>query len=194
MSGAGERAGEKAELRRALRARLGEMSREERRGKSAAAVGHLVASPVWAGARCVLAYLAMASEVDLDAVFAADGKRVAAPRSDWETGAMVAAELGDVGEAVEVRPGLREPGKTARPIGVEELDLALVPGLGFDRAGGRLGRGGGFYDRFLATLPGRTVTVGVVYEAQLIDRVPVEGHDVGVRMLLTEEGLRGVAS
>ncbi len=186
------RAPDKADLRRALRARLGEMSREERRGKSAAALAHLLASPVWSGARCVLAYLAMASEVNLDSLFGAPGKVTGAPRSDWDTRAMVAATITSAEDAVEVRPGLREPGPGAHPIGVDELDLVLVPGLGFDRAGSRLGRGGGFYDRFLATLPGRTVTVGVAYEAQLIDVLPVEAHDAGVRMLLTEEGLRAV--
>lgn len=72
----------------------------------------------------------------------------------------------------------------------------LVPGLAFDRAGHRLGRGAGFYDRFLeaflATFPDRRAEItvmGVCREEQIVDSVPVEGHDIGVDCLLCEKGV-----
>jgi len=65
-------------------------------------------------------------------------------------------------------------------------DLVLVPGLAFDRHGHRLGRGGGFYDRWLEKtgLP----TIGLCFSCQLVDAIPCEPHDIHVHAVLTEEG------
>ena len=66
------------------------------------------------------------------------------------------------------------------------LDLVLVPGLAFDARGGRLGRGAGFYDRFLAALPPRAVACGAGFQFQVVGLVPTEAHDVRLGALLTE--------
>ena len=70
-------------------------------------------------------------------------------------------------------------------------DVILTPGLAFDRTGGRLGRGAGFYDRFLerAKLSTSAPVLGVCFAEQLVDRVPADTHDVGVGMLVTQEGV-----
>ncbi len=65
------------------------------------------------------------------------------------------------------------------------FDLVLVPGLAFDRKGRRLGRGKGFYDRFLRELSGIPIA-GLCASARLIDEVPVERHDVPVHYIITE--------
>lgn len=84
--------------------------------------------------------------------------------------------------------GIREPdANTARQVFPGEDDTILVPGLAFDRAGGRLGRGGGFYDRFLAQWP-HARRVGVGFSIQLIDAVPREAHDAQVDAIVTEDG------
>ena len=67
-----------------------------------------------------------------------------------------------------------------------QLDLAVVPGVGFDLAGRRLGRGGGHYDRFLASAPGLPA-VGLAYEFQIRDVLPGEPHDRDVNWIVTEE-------
>jgi len=88
-----------------------------------------------------------------------------------------------------VRWGLREP--TAAPLGPEALaaaHLAVVPALAVDRAGHRLGRGRGYYDRALAAVE-RTRRVAVVYAAELLDEVPTEPHDEPVGWALTPSGL-----
>jgi 5-formyltetrahydrofolate cyclo-ligase len=69
----------------------------------------------------------------------------------------------------------------------EEIDFALVPGLGFDRRGGRLGYGGGFYDRLLAGL--RAFRVAAAFSVQMIDAVPMAPHDQYVDLVVTESGL-----
>ncbi|MCR9204243.1 MAG: 5-formyltetrahydrofolate cyclo-ligase [Halobacteriovoraceae bacterium] len=70
-------------------------------------------------------------------------------------------------------------------------DLLLIPGLAFDKSGGRLGRGKGFYDRFLAEFKG--LKVGICFEEQLINTVPREDHDVNVDFVVSERGTNRTA-
>ena len=65
----------------------------------------------------------------------------------------------------------------------------VVPGVAFDREGRRLGHGFGYYDRFLATLPGDVTRVGLAFANQVIPEVPVDAWDVPVHALVTEEGV-----
>lgn len=81
--------------------------------------------------------------------------------------------------------GLWEPSEEALLLAKEDLDLALVPAVCYDRLGYRLGFGGGYYDRWLEDFSGRTV--GLCRGVLLQERVPVEAHDARVEVLLTEE-------
>ena len=92
----------------------------------------------------------------------------------------------------ELRPGrygVPEPPATAAVETLGPDALALVPGVAFDERGGRLGRGGGAWDRALADARG-AVVFGVGYELQIIARVPREAHDRAMDALLTETGMR----
>lgn len=98
--------------------------------------------------------------------------------------------LGAGGDVVPGPFGVRAARDGAPAIDPATLDVVLVPGMAFDIAGNRLGRGGGYYDRFLAGLDAeRTVFVGVCWSGRMVASVPVGTHDVRVRMLLTEHGL-----
>jgi 5-formyltetrahydrofolate cyclo-ligase len=77
--------------------------------------------------------------------------------------------------------GIREPAAGESP---KTLDLIVVPGLAFTSDGHRLGRGTGFYDRFLSTVPGNTVKVGVCFAFQLLPEIPHIDHDVKVDALV----------
>lgn len=81
---------------------------------------------------------------------------------------------------------LREPvGPRLGPEGVREADVLVVPGLAVDRRGMRLGRGGGSYDRALARVPAAAVTVVLLYDDEVVERVPAEPHDVPVDIAVT---------
>ena len=86
---------------------------------------------------------------------------------------------------------LREPGPDRGPeVLPEQGDVILAPGRAFAREdGGRLGRGGGFYDRFLAGAYGRATIVGVCFRCQVTDRLPMDSHDVPVSKIVTEAGV-----
>lgn len=84
--------------------------------------------------------------------------------------------------------GLREPlGPRLGTAAVAAADLVVVPALAVDRGGVRLGRGGGSYDRVLARLPG-VLTVALLHDGELLDRVPAEAHDRPVRCVITPSG------
>ncbi len=88
--------------------------------------------------------------------------------------------------------GAREPvADAATRLAPGDADMILVPGLAFDRAGRRLGRGGGYYDRLLADPALRARRVGVCFACQFVDAVPVEGHDARVDCVVTERGIFG---
>ena len=70
----------------------------------------------------------------------------------------------------------------------------IVPGLAFDRRGHRLGRGAGVYDRFLATLAPHTLRIGVIPDAQLVDALPTEPHDVPMHLVVTEKRVIAAAN
>jgi 5-formyltetrahydrofolate cyclo-ligase len=79
--------------------------------------------------------------------------------------------------------GIAEPKAHCEAFPLKNLDLALAPGLGFDLAGHRLGRGQGFYDRLLAQIAG--AKCGVAFDSQIMGEIPAEGHDIHMNFILT---------
>lgn len=75
----------------------------------------------------------------------------------------------------------------------DSLDVVIVPGVAFTTGGERLGQGGGWYDRFLERLPPTSLTIGVGFEVQICDELPVEPHDVRLDVVVTEDGVRWIA-
>ncbi len=90
--------------------------------------------------------------------------------------------------------GFRQPVASAPVLSPDRVGVVLVPGLLFDRRGGRLGRGKGYYDRFLAALPADALRVGVALEHLVIESLPTEPHDVPMTHLATENGVRKSAA
>jgi 5-formyltetrahydrofolate cyclo-ligase len=189
---------EKTVLRRQIKHRLAELSSDQINDYSRRAAHHLLDSELWSAAPAILAFASLPREVqtaDLLSKAREQGKRVALPRIDGEK--LVFHELVE-GESSSPRLirhvlGMEEPpphAPVADLFGSAEWrdPLVLVPGLAFDGQGYRLGRGRGFYDRFLAELSAETV--GVCFECQLVDHVPRQSWDARVEYLLTEAGLR----
>lgn len=88
--------------------------------------------------------------------------------------------------------GIREPlaelcNLPGRISGIKSLQLIIIPGLAFDEQGRRLGRGKGFYDRFLARLFPQTLLIALAREAQIVPKVPTEPHDKSVDFVVTEK-------
>lgn len=182
---------EKAAARRRARAYLEGLSPQALRESDCALFARFLALPQVAAADTLLLYHGMGAEPDtarLLPALRAMGKRVCLPRC--LPGHALEARLTGPDSALVPHPfGMLEPGEDCPPTERDKIDLILVPGLAFDRSGGRLGQGGGYYDRFLAGYPG--FTAALCRQALLLDRVPRAGHDLGVDLVVTEAGLYG---
>ena len=116
------------------------------------------------------------------------GRTTCLPGVDWTTGAMTPLRLESLDRIQTGRHGVIEP-DPGKPVDLQELSLVLVPGLGFDRQGRRLGRGGGYYDRFLASCPTHVLAVGICFQEQLIERVETGPTDIPLPMVVTDAGI-----
>jgi 5-formyltetrahydrofolate cyclo-ligase len=184
---------EKAELRRNLRKRRAALVPADIDALSDRIAERLEAWPVFQQARTVFCYLGVAHEVRTARIVElcrSDGKSFCVPA--WDPEACVYGSARYVGMETLVEGPLRIP-QPARPewVPIQSMDLALIPGLAFDQHGGRIGQGGGHYDRLLASVaetepPAGPVRVGLAFSFQVLERVPIEVRDVSVHFVVTE--------
>ncbi|MCX8155605.1 MAG: 5-formyltetrahydrofolate cyclo-ligase [Verrucomicrobiae bacterium] len=182
----------KAQWRRQMRERLRQVPAAERFEASAAVVKLVRAQAGWRQAAGVLLYSALPDELDLSALLQAalaEGKRVGLPAYDAGAGQYAVREVWDLEKGwVAGRYGIREPGPENPKISLKLLDLAMVPALGFNQNGVRLGRGAGYYDRLLAGFTGRKWGVGYAWQVGL--EFPGEPQDVAMEAVATPLGLQ----
>ena len=181
---------DKAQLRQQIQSRLIKMTDDLRAEKSKKAFKNLISLPQFQQASVIMMYLTMPNEIDTsDAVFYAwqQKKTVVVPKISWQQRHMIPVEINSLekGFSTEVA-GLRNPVK-GRPIPFEEIDLVVTPGLGFDKMGNRLGRGGAYYDRFFANKKLNACKCGFAFSEQVVESVPVQQHDMSVDFLVTDE-------
>jgi 5-formyltetrahydrofolate cyclo-ligase len=180
----------KMALRRQVLARRDALDPAVRAAAAQTITRGLIALPTYGAARVVLLTAAFGSEWDtrpLAAAALAAGKVVAMPRVNAATRMLELHRVTD--PAADVAPGYRgipEPLPHCPGVAVAAVDWVLVPGVAFDAKGGRLGYGGGFYDRLLPLLAPGTARVAGAYDMQLVDRVPAAPHDLAVEVIVTE--------
>ncbi|HUQ90857.1 MAG TPA: 5-formyltetrahydrofolate cyclo-ligase [Bryobacteraceae bacterium] len=178
---------QKMALRRQLREALRQMPLTTQGEHSTRLTERLLAQPVWEAAGAILFFVPAAGEPNLWPVATlalAMGKKVVLPSYSPATGHYEARIVADT--ARDLQPGqfgILEPSPASPTYNLKQLDLALVPGIGFTLNGGRLGRGKGYYDRLLEQVPG--FKCGVAFDCQLVDVLPLESHDVRLNCILT---------
>lgn len=189
--------GNKLQIRKLLQEKLAALSADERRQKSQAACSLLLRSPEFKAARTVMLYLSTPTEVDTAAIALRcwqEGKAVGVPKVSWDQRRMLPVEITSLTSGLTTgKFGIREP-RAGNPIPINLLDLVVVPGLGFTPQGHRIGRGMGFYDRFLAQSGFLGLSCGLGFEEQVVDELPVLDHDIPLSMLVTDRGIRRFAS
>lgn len=183
--------GEKRELRRTCRQVRKELGEEARQQASLAICARIAAWSVFQQSSTILVYMPIVGEVDLTPLLGRE------PRKRWILPRIIPEEAGcmvfhpyEPGRLVHHPFGMEEPSPDLPIVPAGEVQLALVPGLAYDRAGRRLGYGGGYFDRFLRGFTG--VSLGVTFRLLLLDRLPCAEHDVTVHWIVTEEGVMEV--
>jgi 5-formyltetrahydrofolate cyclo-ligase len=178
-----------------MKRRLKETGREEFKIQGAASAALLRSSPVWSFYPTVFLFLSMNSEIDTRPLLESalkDGKKVFVPKvyseklvfynvtsaeGPWEKGAF----------------GIREPAAGGKAASFEDFPaLIVVPGLAFDKSGNRLGKGGGYYDRFLGELDTEYTTIGLCMDFQIVDFVPAGEKDKKMDRVLTQNEIMEV--
>lgn len=177
----------KQHLRSKILLKLKSQKEENRDRKSRLVQEKLLRTKVFKKAKAVMFYIGLGKEVDTaDMIKAARllGKIVTVPVC-MKDKMMIEPHVLEDGAGFKVGPyGIREPAK-ASPVHLKDLDLVIVPGLAFDKKGRRLGRGKGYYDRFLSRLPAGAATVGLAFDFQILPSIPVQAHDVRVDKVLS---------
>lgn len=182
----------KEELRREARARLRALRPEDRERAAAEIAGRVWAVPEIAGARTLLVYAALPGEVPTAGISAEARRRgmsVIYPRCLPEGRELVLHHVDGEARLVPGSYGILEPHADCPVTTVEEVDAALVPGLAWDREGGRLGRGAGYYDRLLGSAGWRAARIGLFWEAQEAPGIPMDPWDVPLDLIVTERGV-----
>lgn len=171
------------------------MSAKEVKESSKAVCAHLANWPPIKQATTVLGFLAFRNEIDLTQLMelwpskrwlvprVVDGAELAPSQKPYLT-----LHSYKPTRLVRHRFGMLEPEPSLPLVGADEVEVILVPGVAFDHRGGRLGFGGGFYDRLLP-LAGRGLRVGVNYDQLVLDALPMSPWDCCVEWLVTPRGL-----
>ncbi len=163
---------------------------DQRRAMSDAITADILAWDAFRRAEAVMAYASVGAEVETWPLLRETlrlGKRLLLPRC-LGAGVMEAVPVDGLSTLTRGVLGIREPGPVAPPFDRRAIGLILVPGVAFDWSGNRIGHGAGYYDRFLCGFDG--MTCGLAFSAQVSDRLSVLPHDVPVRALATEHGIR----
>lgn len=159
-----------------------------------------IAHPAYRQAKTIMWYNHCRSEVRTQPALLrelATGKRIVIPYCTKDEHGYNKLGLWWLEDFAELAPGMwgiLEPpeqrrGEEGKEISSEQLDCVMVPGVAFDRNGGRLGNGAGYYDRLLKGVRADAVLIGVCFESQLIEQVAMESHDVPMDIVITEKTL-----
>ena len=174
-----------------LEARRRALSPQDVQAKSGEVETHLAALSFFKDARRIALYAAQPFEVQTKGLFALAGPRAVFPRVVGKGQPLALHAVASAAELVAGTLGLLEPRAGAPALAPHEIDLWIIPGVGFTRGGERLGRGAGYYDRTLALARPGAPRVGICFACCLVDALPTESWDARMDWVVTErEALR----
>ncbi len=180
----------KAALRQAILARRDAADVANRSRDSQTITQKLCVLPAYRAASVVAAYASFGSELDTSEFLArilTDGKQLLLPRINRVQRALELRHVIDVGaDLVAGVWGIREPAERCPILAPTQVELMLVPGIAFTASGARLGYGGGFYDRLLASCDRRIARIAAAFQLQMVDQLPEGPHDQRVDQVVTE--------
>ncbi len=182
----------KNRIRKEMKEKRKSMSQAEVDEKSGLAQKIFIESEQYKKAKSVMLYIPLGNEINTSVIISdafASGKNVLVPITDSETFEISAYKITENTEFEKGTFSVKEPKEKVR-FDKSEIDVVLVPGVAFDRAGGRVGFGKGCYDKFLKHI--KAIKIGFCYDFQLIDYIETDNNDINMDYIITEkEFLRG---
>ena len=177
----------KDHIRQTIKQKRLALSSNEVQRRSRSVFQRLMKSNFYQNAQSIACYVSVQNEVDthnLIQIALKNGKQIGVPVTDPD-GHMAFQAISSLDILHPVHFGLLEPPRDANTeIPPESFDLILLPGLAFDDRGNRIGSGGGYFDRFLSTIPAHTAALS--YDFQILDQIPTDSHDIRLDYIITE--------
>lgn len=180
----------KNQIRADMQQLLKKITPEERHSRSLAACRNLLHLKEFKAAQMIMIFMSIPCEIETSPLAIQawqEGKQIAVPRVDWDHHRMDPIEISSFDCCEPGQKGIREPASgTSVPMAL--IDLIVVPGMSFDRCGFRVGRGKGFYDRFLSDADCKAKRVGFCFHEQLHPKdLPTEAHDIQMDLIVTDQ-------
>jgi len=177
-------------IRKDIKERIESYSELERSKKSDIIKDKLFKEEEFKQAEVIMFYVSLKDEVSTFSMIdeaIETGKRVCVPVILKEDKRLIAGEIKDRRRDLESQHfGIYQPRPGhVKEVPLENIDLVVVPGIAFDKHNVRLGRGHGYYDRFLCGLPEKTKTIGLAFDFQVVDKLPKDSHDIPVRKTIS---------
>jgi 5-formyltetrahydrofolate cyclo-ligase len=144
--------------------------------------------PEYMGADIIFSYVSKEKEVgtiDLINHSITHGKRVCVPLTKKEDNSLEAREIDTLNDLKTGNFNILEPNENTKIVDPKKIDILFIPGLAFSIGFERLGRGGGYFDRFLLQSSG--LKVGLAYDFQIFESLPVQKHDIKMDIIITDE-------
>lgn len=145
-------------------------------------------------AKNIFIYISYDSEINTQSIITKaikEGKNIYVPRTEFSTKLMDAVKINNFDKLIKSKYGILEPKEDEPFINPNDLDLIVVPGVAFDKNGGRIGYGAGFYDRYFKKInyenKSKVMKLVLAYDFQLIDKVPTDKEDVSIDAIITEK-------
>jgi 5-formyltetrahydrofolate cyclo-ligase len=150
----------------------------------------LIKSEWYKKANTIFAFVSFKSETDTHKIIKyaiQDKKTICVPRIKSKQKGIEIFKIDSFYQLEKGYFGILEPIESCLAVDSKDIDLILMPGVAFDRQGGRLGYGAGFYDRFLSNMNNNVDKIAVAYHFQVLDNIPMDEHDVRINGIVTEE-------
>lgn len=181
----------KKSIRLELLRRMLSLTKEEIKRRSGYVGKMLYSLPLYRKAKCIMGFYPLKGEVDLlEMIKKVSGKKICFPVMDLKAKNLSAFQVNNFEKDFVKGPyGVSQPDpKKAKEIDISKIDMILVPGLAFDLKKNRLGRGAGFYDRFLKNALASTTKVGVAFKFQVLNNLPINlSFDQPMDFLVSED-------
>lgn len=173
----------KKELRNLQKAKRNAMSEENKKNYDKIIFEKVITSKEYLKAKAIFIFVSYQKEVDTHKIIDYSlkcGKIVCVPRVISKEAGMDAVRIESLDDLESGAYGIPEPKKSIPPYDKKKIDLIFLPGLAFDDKGGRIGYGGGFYDRFLNEINETVPKIGLGYSFQMVEEVPTDKYDIKI--------------
>ena len=178
----------KISLRKLIHAKRKAIPALHRRARSKKIFGKLLKDPSFRKAVHIAIYCGISPEVATRPFLSAllKNKKIYLPKTPLGKNLMTFCQIGSLSRDLMKGPyDIMEPKASCSERPAARMDLIIVPGVAFDRRGGRLGRGAGYYDRLLGKAK-KVVKIGLCFREQLVKKVPMKAHDVRMNRIITD--------